>query len=66
MCAVRFIHLGNGIDDLKDYEIVEDSYSPETEIKGLSKDAFAKAAILKDIAIVCSLNNESGLVFDGK
>ena len=66
MCAVKLIHIGKDVTDLKEYEIVEQSYSPETEIKGITKDIFSKVPILKDIAVVCSLNNEAGLTFDGK
>jgi P-type E1-E2 ATPase len=36
MCAVKFVHLGNDVSEMKTYEIVEKSYSPEAEIKGLN------------------------------
>jgi magnesium-transporting ATPase (P-type) len=52
---------------LKVYDIVEKSYNPQAEIKGITKDSFKNIPILRDIAVVCSLNNKAGLVYeDGK
>ena len=52
---------------MKVYDIVEKSYDPQTEIKGLTKDLFKNSPVLRDIAIVSSLNNKAGLVYeDGK
>jgi len=52
---------------LKVYDIVEKSYDPQAEIKGLNKDIYKNFPVLRDIAIVCSLNNKAGLVYeDGK
>jgi len=62
MCAVRFSHIGTGLNDIKTYDIVENSYSPLEEIKGMSKQIFGP--VLRDIAVVCALNNKSGLVFE--
>ena len=28
MCAIQFVHIGSGPNDLKVYEVVEKSYSP--------------------------------------
>lgn len=52
---------------MKVYDIVEKSYDPTAEIKGLTKDIFRNTPSLREIAIVCSLNNKAGLVYeDGK
>ena len=49
------------------FEIVEKSYDPQAEIKGLTKDMFVKVPSYREIAIVCALNNKSNLVYeDGK
>lgn len=67
MCAVKFAHIGNSLQDLKVYDIVERSYDPQAEVKGLTKDVFRAIPALRDIAIVCALNNKAGLVYeDGK
>ena len=67
MCAVKFAHLGKSLTDLRSYDIVEKSYDPSTEIKGLTKPLFSESTLLRDIAIACTLNNKAGIVFeDGK
>ena len=67
MCAVKFAYIGNDINDLKVHEIVEKSYSPETEIKQFSSDLYKKNDVLKEIATVCALNNKSGIMYvDGQ
>jgi hypothetical protein len=67
MCAVKFAYIGSNLSDLKVYDIVEKSYDPQAEIKGLSKDLFKNVPTLKDMAVVCTLNSKAGLVFeDGK
>jgi hypothetical protein len=40
MCAVKFAHIGSGIDDLKTYDIEEKSYSPEGQVHGLTQEIF--------------------------
>lgn len=65
MCAVKLMHLGQDVNDFKEYEIEENSYSPDAEIKGLTKDIYAKVSTLKDIATVCALNNEARLIHNG-
>lgn len=64
MCAVSFAHVGNNLNDLKVYEVVEKSYDPTADIKGLSNDIFGKASVLRDIAVVCALNNKAGIIFE--
>lgn len=64
MCAVKFAHIGNSLQDLKVYDIVERSYDPQAEVKGLTKDVFRAIPALRDIAIVCALNNKAGLVYE--
>ena len=61
MCAVKLMHLAGSIDQTQEYDVVENSYNPNTEIKGLSTSNFS--ALHRDIARVCSLNNESSIVF---
>jgi hypothetical protein len=41
MCAVKLLHLGEGIEKkMVEYEIKEDSYNPETEINKMSRESF--------------------------
>ncbi len=40
MCAVKFAHIGSGLNDLKVYDIEEKSYNPQSEIKGLTSQVF--------------------------
>jgi hypothetical protein len=64
MCAVKFAHIGSSLTDLKIFDVVEKSYDPQAEIKGFSNEIFSKVASLRDIAIVCALNNKSNLVYE--
>jgi Ca2+-transporting ATPase len=67
MCAIQFAHIGTGLNDLKVYDIVEKSYNPQADIKGLNSQIFSSSPVLRDIAVVCSLNNKAGITFeDGK
>lgn len=64
MCAVKFAHIGQNLSDLKVYDIVERSYDPQAPITGMTNEVFSNASPLRDIAIVCSLNNKSTIVFE--
>jgi len=64
MCAVKFAHIGSSLTDLKIFDVVEKSKDPQAEIKGFSSEIFSKVASLRDIAIVCALNNKSNLVYE--
>ena len=67
MCAVKFAYIGASLTDLKVHQIEEKSYSPIANIQGLDKETYSKVASLHDIAVVCALNNNAGLVYeDGK
>jgi len=67
MCAVKFAYIGAGLDDLRIHNIEEKSYSPVANIEKMTSETFKNAKTLKDIAIVCTLNNNSSIVFeDGK
>jgi hypothetical protein len=61
MCAVKLVHLGSDINDLKTYDVEEKSYSPQAKIVGLDRSTFSSSAVLRDIAIVATLNNKAGL-----
>lgn len=63
MCAVKMVYIGRDLTDLKTLEIEEKSYDPRTEIKGLDKALYSKTPVLREIAVVCALNNKSGLTF---
>ncbi len=66
MCAVKLAYIGpQGINDIKEHDIVEKSYDPEAEIVGLNNELYEKTEVLKEMAIVCSINNKADLVFDG-
>jgi hypothetical protein len=65
MCAIKLVHLGNDINDIKTYNVEEKSYSPIANIEGLDKKVFNAASVLRDIAIVATLNNKAGLKYDG-
>ena len=40
MCAVKFCHIGDSIDNIVQYDIEEDSYNPKVGIKGMTKEKF--------------------------
>lgn len=65
MCAVKFAYIGSGLNDLKVHNIEEKSYSPVASIDKFSADTFKSSASLRDFAVVCSLNNSAGIVFEG-
>lgn len=62
MCAIQFAHIGKDVNDIKSFEIVEKSYDPQAEIKGMNAQGFNAA--VKDIAIVCALNNKAGITYE--
>jgi magnesium-transporting ATPase (P-type) len=64
MCAIKFAHIGKSLADIRIYEVVEKSYDPQAEIKGLSEATLAQNTVIRDIAIVCALNNKAGIVYD--
>ena len=64
MCAVKFVHIGSSVTDLKAFDVVEKSYDPQAEIKGLTTDYFAKVPSVREIAIACTLNNKANLVYE--
>ena len=67
MCAVKFVHISSDIGEpLKEYEIEENSYSPEGKVKGLNSEVFKEVPVIKEIAIVSTINNDAGLNYDGK
>lgn len=64
MCAVKFAYIGSNLNDLRTHLIEEKSYSPIAEVKNMSSEVFSKIPSIKEIAIVCTLNNKSGIVFE--
>lgn len=66
MCAIRFAHIGDSLADIKDYEIIEKSYDPQTEIKGLSEATLTKYTVIRDLAIVCALNSKANIVYENE
>jgi P-type Ca2+ transporter type 2C len=63
MCAVKFAHLGDSVADIRAFDVIEKSYDPQAEITGFSAELFAKSPVVRDLAIVCSLNNKAGIVY---
>lgn len=66
MSAVKLVYIGKDLDDLIALQIEEKSYDPRGKIFEMSKEKFAQVGSLRDIAIVCSLNNQSGINYDAK
>ena len=64
MCAVEFSFLGASSSDIKTFQIVEKSYDPTAGITGMSSEIFGKNPVLRDIAVVCALNNQASIVFN--
>lgn len=64
MCAVKFAYIGNGLNDLKSFDIEEKSYSPEGQVLKMNSDMFEKVASIREIAAVCTLNNKSDIVYE--
>lgn len=65
MCAVKLVHIGENLNDLKIYEIEEKSYDPQGKIEGLDKTSYEKIAVLQELATVAALNNKAGLEYKG-
>lgn len=64
MCAVKFAYIGNNLNDLKVHDIEEKSYSPIASIKNMTPDTFKNVPSLLDMALVCTLNNKAGIVYE--
>lgn len=57
------VYIGRDLTDLKTLEIEEKSYDPRAEIKGLDTALYSRTPVLREIAVVCALNNKSGLTY---
>lgn len=64
MCAVKMAYIESGVDKLKVHEIEEKSYSPIANIEGLSSEYLSTCEVIKDMAVVCTLNNKSGIRYE--
>ena len=64
MCGVKLIHLGNAIEDLVAYNIEEKSYSPVAKILGMNENTFKDISVLRDIAVIASINNKSSIRYE--
>jgi Ca2+-transporting ATPase len=64
MCAVRFTYVGSNLADLKSHVVEEKSYSPVANVTGMSAELFSKVDAIKEIASICSLNNNASIVYD--
>jgi len=64
MCAVKFAYVGKNINDLKSFDIEEKSYSPQAEVKNMTSDLFSKVQAIREIALVSTINNKAGLVYE--
>lgn len=64
MCAVKFAHIGSNVSDLKSYNIEEKSYSPVAQIHGLTSDVLSRVSVIREMAIVSTLNNKAGIVYE--
>jgi len=63
MCAVRFGLIGGSHDDVVEYNVEENSYSPEGKIAEFSEQKFAESTSFKHLAMVCSINNRANIVY---
>lgn len=66
MCAVRFTYVGSSLTDLKSHVVEEKSYSPVAKITGMSIELFSKVEAIREIAVVCSLNNNASITYGAK
>lgn len=63
MCAVKMVYIGKDLTDLKTLDIEEKSYDPRGVVKGLDIALYEKTSVLREIAVVCTFNNQSGLTY---
>ena len=64
MCAVKFGYIGSNVESLKVHDIEEKSYSPIAQIEGINIQNYSQIKLIKDIAIVCAINNKAGLKYE--
>lgn len=64
MCAVKFGVIGTDSNNVMEFEIEEQEYSPLVNIKQLSKENYAVNKNLEKIALVCAMNNRARIVND--
>lgn len=62
MCAIKFGAIGYSYDDITEYKITENSYSPEADIQGFSQETYNSSAVFAHIANVCAINNRARIV----
>lgn len=65
MCAVKLGYISTSISNIKIHEVEEKSYSPIAQIDGINHTNYTQIPLLKDIAIVCGLNNKAGIRYEG-
>ena len=63
MCAVKFAVVGESVNDLSIFDVEENSYSPEANIKYLTQEIFKANSNFKRLATNCALNNRSRLIY---
>lgn len=59
MCAVKLGYIGETINDIKLHDIEEKSYDPRGQIKDIKFNE-----TLRDLAVVCSINNKAGIKYE--
>jgi magnesium-transporting ATPase (P-type) len=63
MCAVKFGVIGSSASQVDEFDIEESSYSPESKIVGLNKEAWTQNKNFKHLAALSTLNNRSTLSY---
>lgn len=65
MCAVKFGIVGSGVDQIDEFGVEENSYSPAGKIlDGFNSEKFASSASFRHFAMVCSNNNGSNIYWN--
>jgi magnesium-transporting ATPase (P-type) len=64
MCTVKFGVIGDSARNMMEFDVEESEYSPESNIKNLSKQNFEQNKNLEKMALVCAMNNRSRIAYE--
>lgn len=64
MCATQIVFLGGSVSDPKTCKVEEKSYSTQGWVQGIDENVYKANRALRDIAVVCTLNNKSSIVYN--
>ncbi len=64
MCAIKFGVIGRDAATVEAFDVEESSYSPESAVKGLSKQQWLQNENFKHMVALATLNNRANIVYD--